>query len=103
MSAKDSAKTTDAVSVSVAGSTVTTYSACPKCGKALKTDHDGGYICSNRACRHKLKANEKPVAGVIGSGPVIPCPKCGKPSKAHHVGRICSDRNCRHEFEPKPS
>lgn len=101
MSAKDTAKTTDAVSVSVGSTTVSSYSACPKCAKALKVDHDGGYICSNRECRHKLKVGEQPKTVSVGSGPVIPCPKCGKASKVHHVGRICSDRNCRHEFTPK--
>lgn len=99
MSVKDTVKTTDAISVSVGSVTSSFYSACPKCAKALKEDHDGGLICSNRQCRHKLAKSERSQAKTVDAGPAMPCPKCGRASKEHHDGqRICSNRDCRHVF-----
>jgi hypothetical protein len=57
----------------------------------------------------KVGASDSVEAGLSSepTGPRYPCPKCGKESKAHNViedgeqvkgARICSDRDCREEF-----
>jgi hypothetical protein len=51
--------------------------------------------------RDQVPTGDKVEAGLATAAPpVLPCPICGKESKADHEPgwRICSARDCRHRF-----
>lgn len=69
---------------------------CPRCGKETKLHHTpkDSRICSNRACRARMKDPRVIEAsrqmGLKLQPVVILCPECGAITKEHHDGaRIC--------------